>query len=83
MDIKKEKTNQDKTAEICRNGKQKPDSENTNLDEVREFSENIIDTVQEPLLALDQDLRVAKASRSFYEFFKTTSDESVNFSYKN
>jgi len=77
MDRKKEKTNQVKTAAISRNSKQKADSENTNLDEVREFSENIIDSVREPLLVLDQDLRVVTASRSFYEFFKVSSDETI------
>ncbi len=45
--------------------------------EISEYSENIIDTVREPLLALDQDLRVVKASRSFYDFFKVTSKETI------
>ncbi len=38
--------------------------------EISEFAENIINTIHEPLLALDQNLRVVKASRSFYDFFK-------------
>ncbi|PIP76871.1 MAG: hypothetical protein COW85_12000 [Ignavibacteria bacterium CG22_combo_CG10-13_8_21_14_all_37_15] len=46
-------------------------------DEVSEFAENLINTVREPLLALDQDLRVVKASRSFYDFFKVNSDETI------
>ena len=46
-------------------------------DEVSEFAENLINTVREPLIALDQKLRVVKASRSFYEFFKVTSDETI------
>ncbi len=33
--------------------------------------------MREPLLALDQDLRVIKASRSFYEFFKVSSEETI------
>jgi len=41
-----------------------------NTSRSKEFSENIIDTVREPLIVLDQDLRVVTASRSFYEFFK-------------
>jgi PAS domain S-box-containing protein len=45
--------------------------------EVGEFAENIINTVREPLIALDKDLRVVKASRSFYDFFKVTSDETI------
>src|ERR1035437_2665082 len=46
-------------------------------DEVSEFAENLINTVREPLIALDKDLRVVKASRSFYDFFKVTPDETI------
>jgi len=46
-------------------------------DETSEFSENLINTVREPLLALDQKLRVVKASRSFYNYFKVTPDETI------
>ena len=42
-----------------------------------EFAENIIDTVREPLLLLDKDLRIVKASHSFYDFFKVTPDETI------
>jgi PAS domain S-box-containing protein len=44
---------------------------------VSEFAENIINTLREPLLILDQDLRVIKASLSFYAFFKVTSSETI------
>jgi len=43
----------------------------------REFAESIIDTVREPLIALDQDLRVVSASRSFYEVFKVNPEETL------
>lgn len=46
-------------------------------DEVNEFAESIINTVREPLLVLDQDLRVVKASRSFYDFFKVSPDDTI------
>ncbi len=46
-------------------------------DEVSEFAENVINTVREPLIALDQDLRVVKVSRSFYDFFKVNPEETV------
>jgi len=46
-------------------------------DAVREYSESIINTVREPLIALDQDLRVVSASRSFYEVFKVKPEETV------
>ncbi|MDD5523566.1 MAG: PAS domain-containing protein, partial [Kiritimatiellae bacterium] len=35
-----------------------------------EYAESIINTIHEPLIVLNQDLRVVTASRSFYEFFK-------------
>ncbi|MDQ7839369.1 MAG: PAS domain-containing protein [Thermodesulfobacteriota bacterium] len=46
-------------------------------DEAREYAESIINTVREPLIALDQDLRVVTASRSFYEVFRVTPEETV------
>ncbi len=47
------------------------------VDEAREYAVNIINTVREPLIALDQDLRVVSASRSFYEVFKVNPTETV------
>ena len=46
-------------------------------DEAGEFAESIINTVQRPLIALDQDLRVVKVSRSFYDFFKVKPEETM------
>jgi two-component system CheB/CheR fusion protein len=46
-------------------------------DEAREYSESIINTIREPLIALDQDLRVVSVSRSFYEVFKVKPEETV------
>jgi len=46
-------------------------------DETSEFAESIINTVREPLIALDQDLRVVTVSRSFYEVFKVNPEETV------
>jgi PAS domain S-box-containing protein len=46
-------------------------------DEFSLFTENIIDTIREPLLAIDKDLRIIKASRSFYHFFKVTAEETI------
>ncbi len=46
-------------------------------DELNKFTKNIIDTVREPLLVIDEDLRVIKASRSFYKFFRVTADETI------
>ncbi|HEX3527523.1 MAG TPA: chemotaxis protein CheB [Thermoanaerobaculia bacterium] len=41
----------------------------------REYAENIIATIRESLLVLDENLRVLKASRSFYDTFKATPEE--------
>ena len=46
-------------------------------DAAREYAESIINTVREPLIALDQDLRVVTASRSFFEVFKVNTKETV------
>jgi len=40
------------------------------LKDAKEMAENIIDTVREPLLHLDWDLKVINANRSFYTMFK-------------
>ena len=42
-----------------------------------DYSESIINTIREPLIALDQDLRVVAVSRSFYDFFKVKSEDTV------
>jgi len=40
-----------------------------------EYAENIINTVREPLIVLDGDLKIVSASRSFYETFKVKPEE--------
>jgi two-component system CheB/CheR fusion protein len=41
----------------------------------RDYAEAIVDTVRQPLLVLDADLRVKRANRSFYRFFQVTPAE--------
>ena len=48
-----------------------------NADEARDFAESLINTVREPLISLDHDLRVVMVSRSFYDFFKVKPEETV------
>jgi len=43
----------------------------------RELAEGIVNTVNEPLVVLDGDLRVVSASRSFYKYFEVTAKETV------
>lgn len=41
----------------------------------RLYSASIVETVREPLIVLDSDLRVKSANASFYKYFKTTEQE--------
>ena len=41
------------------------------------YAENIVDTVREPLLVLDQDLGVLSANRAFSDFFQVPPDETA------
>lgn len=45
--------------------------------ESREYAESIVETVREPLVVLDADLRVISANRSFYETFKVKPGETA------
>jgi diguanylate cyclase (GGDEF)-like protein/PAS domain S-box-containing protein len=47
------------------------------VNEAREYAESIINTVREPLISLDKDLRVVTVSRSFCEVFKVKPEETV------
>jgi len=49
----------------------------TIADEASMFTENVIDTIREPLLVLDDELRVIKASHSFYNFFKVNPKNTI------
>ncbi len=46
--------------------------------EARAYAESIVDTVHEPLIVLDPDLRVVTASRSFYRAFEVSPEEIEN-----
>ncbi|MEW6181184.1 MAG: GAF domain-containing protein [Chloroflexota bacterium] len=46
------------------------------IDEARRFAEGIVETVREPLIVLDGDLRVVRANPAFYRLFHTTPQES-------
>jgi PAS domain S-box-containing protein len=42
------------------------------LRDARAYAQSIVDTVREPLLVLDKEMRVVTASRSFYQAFRMT-----------
>ena len=43
----------------------------------RNLAESIVDTVREPLVVVDGAARIVSASRSFYQRFRTTPEETV------
>jgi len=46
-------------------------------EEVRRYVESIVETVREPLLVLDRDLKIISANRNFYRTFKATPGETI------
>ena len=44
-------------------------------DGLETYAQNIVDTVREPLLILDETLRVRSANRAFYQTFHVSSEE--------
>ena len=47
------------------------------VEESRRYAESIVETVREPLLVLDADLKIISANRNFYSTFKVTPDETI------
>ncbi|MGD9937482.1 MAG: response regulator [Methanoregulaceae archaeon] len=45
------------------------------LKRAREYAENIVDTIREVLIVLDNRLRIVSANRSFYETFQTVPEK--------
>ncbi len=42
-----------------------------------EYAENIVETVREPMVVLNSDLKILTANHSFYETFKVTPEETI------
>jgi len=54
----------------------------TEIQDAREYAENIVETVREPLVVLNSDLKILTANHSFYHTFKVTPEETIgNFIY--
>jgi two-component system CheB/CheR fusion protein len=47
----------------------------TLTEEARDFADAIVETVRDPIIILESDLRVKRASRSFYAMFQATPQE--------
>ena len=55
-----------------------PEETETKLRDTLEYTQSIVDTVREPMLVLDSNLRVATASRAFYHTFGVSPDRTIN-----
>ncbi|ALC16587.1 diguanylate cyclase with PAS/PAC sensor [Desulfuromonas soudanensis] len=52
------------------------------IKDAREYAENIVETVREPLVVLNSELKILTANHSFYETFEVTAEETIdNFIY--
>ena len=51
---------------------------NQQLTEARNYADSIFATIREPLLVLDENLRVKTANQSFYETFNVTAQQTQN-----
>ena len=50
---------------------------NLQLERALEYANGIVETVRNPLLILNADLRVERSNRSFYDYFRVTPEETV------
>lgn len=49
----------------------------TEIQDAREYAENIVETLREPLVVLNSDLQILTANRCFYQSFKVTPKETI------
>jgi PAS domain S-box-containing protein len=60
-------------------GRKKAEAE---IQEAREYAENIVETVREPLVVLNSDLKILTANHSFYDTFQVAPEDTIgNFIY--
>ena len=50
---------------------------NDEVARARDFSQAIVETMSEPLLVLEADLKITLANRAFYQTFQTSPDETI------
>ncbi|MBC7964062.1 MAG: PAS domain-containing protein, partial [Steroidobacteraceae bacterium] len=52
------------------------------IQDAREYAENIVETVREPMVVLNSDLKILTANHNFYDAFKVTPEATIgNFIY--
>jgi two-component system CheB/CheR fusion protein len=66
VEITKQKELQEQLQELARIARKAQD-----------YAENLVDTIHEPLLVLNADLKVVSANRSFYDFFHVLPEEAM------
>jgi PAS domain S-box-containing protein len=55
---------------------------NNEIQDAREYAEDIVETVREPLVVLNSELKILTANKGFYATFKVTHEETIgNFIY--
>jgi PAS domain-containing protein len=47
------------------------------IQDARQYAENIVETVRKPLVVLNSDLKILTANHSFYDTFKVTPEETI------
>ena len=53
---------------------------NQQVEELYNYYEAILSTIQEPMLTLDKDMRIKSANKAFYKIFHVTEDECIGIS---
>jgi diguanylate cyclase (GGDEF)-like protein/PAS domain S-box-containing protein len=51
------------------------------IQDAREYAENIVETVRRPLVVLNADMKIRTANYSFYRSFKVTPEETIGHSF--
>jgi PAS domain S-box-containing protein len=49
------------------------------IQDAREYAEDIVETVREPLVVLNSELRILTANKSFYTTFKVTPEKTIGY----
>ncbi len=51
------------------------------IEDAKRYSEGVIQTVRDPLVVLDKDLRIERANQAFYDTFKVTEQETIGHTF--
>ncbi len=51
------------------------------IEDAKKYSEGVIQTVRDPLVVLDKDLRIERANQAFYDTFKVTEQDTIGHTF--